>query len=172
MTMQITRNPPEKTTALSLSSRRNIITANLMTALRDASQQNGCLVFGSDVKVWASGGVFTPAVSVVCGPMNYHEGDQTIYTNPVFVADVISTDIPDEDRERRLQRIWSVRSLTKYLRVSDSEVHIENLGGRWAGSWFRSEETSLSSVLGIHAISASIAVADIYRKVNFSEAEL
>lgn len=162
MTMQTISNSLEKIIASSISSRRDIITANLMTALRDVSQQNGCFVFGSDVKVWASGEVFTPSVSIVCGPMAYHEGDQAIYTNPVLVADIISADIPDEDRERRLQKIWSVHSVTMYLRVSDSEVYIENLGGRWEGSWFRSEETSLSAVLWIHAIAASIAVADIY----------
>lgn len=172
MTMQTISNPLEKTNASSILSRRDIITANLMTTLRDVSQQNGCFVFGSDVKVWASGELLTPSVSVVCGPVNYHEGDQTICTNPVLVADVTSNDVPDEDRKRRLQKIRSAYSITKYLRVSESEVHIENLGGRWEGSWFRSEHTSISDVLGIHAISASIAVADIYRKISFSETEL
>jgi len=88
------------------------------------------------------------------------------------VADVISTDVANDDREQRLKTVRSVKSLTNYLRVSDSEVHIVAFGGRWKSYWFRSEETSLSALLWISEISASIAVADIYREVNFSEAEL
>ena len=80
------------------------IGGNLVTALNVASRGAGiqtCRVFGSDVKVHPPEGRNTyPDVSVLCGKPDLYRGRNDIFTNPIFVAEVLSPSTETYDRKK------------------------------------------------------------------------
>ncbi len=141
---------------------------NLGAALTAALRGRGCLVMSSDVKVRAAGQMYYPDVSVTCGPQGYHGGNRTVITNPLLVAEVLSSDTERKDRGEKFHNYLAVESLAVYLLVGQDEPRIEQFSRAEAGSWYYTLVSGLEGVLDIPALSVSLNMADIYDQIDFS----
>ncbi len=142
------------------------------SALVIALKGRGCWIMSSDVKVYAAGSLYYPDVSVTCGPRRYHSANRTVIANPVLLVEVLSPSTGAKDRGEKFLDYQQIDSLNSYLLVSQDEARIELFTRGEDGHWDYSQAHGLECALPIPALSISLALADIYAQIDFSEAEI
>lgn len=147
------------------------ISGHLITALNVALSDTECVAASSDVKVRAAGSMFYPDVSVVCGPPIYHGRTHVVVTNPILVAEVSSPSTEGFDRSRKMRDYFEVLSLQVYLLVSQTEPRLEMFSRQENGNWRYETVAGMDAALTIPALSISLKLADVYRRVVFEAAE-
>lgn len=119
------------------------ITVNIAAALRADLLFKGCRVFGSDMRVHTQDDVNTfPNVSVVCGPLVFHQGRTDTQANPLLIVEVLSDSTEPYDRGDKFRYYRAIPTFTDYLLVSQHEARAE-LFTRCDGYWEYREYTGL-----------------------------
>ncbi len=147
------------------------ISGHLITALNVALSDTECVAASSDVKVRAAGNMFYPDVSVVCGLPVYHGRSRVVITNPILVAEVSSPSTEGFDRSEKMRDYLQIETLEVYILVTQSEPRLEMVSRQADGSWKTETATGLDASLAIPALSISLKLADVYRRVVFEAAE-
>lgn len=116
--------------------RHAFLSAAVSGELRGALRGRGCQTLSSDMRVGAEGGqrLVYPDVVVVCGPYALLEGTTDVLMNPSMLVEVLSPSTARYDREGKWQLYQSIPSLTDYLLVAQSQVHVEHYQ-READGW-------------------------------------
>jgi Uma2 family endonuclease len=144
---------------------------NLGAALKDALRSAGnrtCRVFGSDLKVNADDGRKAfPDVSVICGPLSYHRRRQDTVTNPILVAEVLSLSTAQFDRGEKWASYQTLPSLQHYLLVAADKPRVE-LYTRQEQGWLLETFEGLDSHVSLSVLNITLALADLYAQVEFS----
>jgi Uma2 family endonuclease len=117
------------------SGRHNLISSNILTALRGSARRRGCRVYIEGVKLRAAQDrIYYPDVMVVCREL---EGDETVLEDPSLVVEVASTSTRATDRREKLAAYRAMPSLEAYLIVEQRRrlvtVHWRVQGGEWQG---------------------------------------
>jgi len=149
----------------------SFIAAKLITALNVALDETECDASSADTKVHAAGNMFYPDVSVVCGAPIYHGRSRVVITNPILVAEVLSPSTGRTDRGEKMRDYLQIETLEVYLLVTQSEPRLEMVSRQADGSWKTETVTGLDATLAIPALSISLKLADVYRRVVFEAAE-
>ena len=145
----------------------NLVTA-LNVALRGAGIQT-CRVFGSDVKVHPPEGRNTyPDVSVVCGKPNLHRGRNDIFTNPIFVAEVLSPSTESYDRNKKRLAYQTIPTLQHYLLITADRARVE-LYTREASGWHFEAHDGLEAEIALPALGVTLALTDLYERIDFEQ---
>jgi Uma2 family endonuclease len=92
------------------------------------------------------------------------------YVNPTVVIKVLSRSTEGYDRGFKAENYRLIESLRAYVLVSQSSPHVEIYERQPDESWLLREVRGLQSSVTIPPISVSVALADIYSRVNFTEA--
>ena len=147
------------------------ISGHLITALNVALSDTECVATSSDVKVRAAGNMFYPDVSVVCGAPVYHGRSRVVITNPILIAEVLSPSTSGVDRGEKMRDYLQIETLEVYLLVTQNEPRVEMFSRREDGGWNYDTISGLEASLSIPALSISLKLADIYRRVPFETDE-
>ena len=146
----------------------NLVTA-LNVALRGADIRT-CRVFGSDVKVHPPEGRNTfPDVSIVCGKPDLYRGRNDIYTNPIFVAEVLSPSTEAYDRNKKRLAYQTIPTLQHYLLITADRAWVE-LHTREESGWHSEAYEGLGAILPLLALGVEVSLTDIYELVEFEQA--
>ncbi len=149
------------------------IAGNLVTALNNALRGAGirtCRVFGSDVKIHLLEGHNTyPDMSVVCGRPDLYWKRRDIFTNPIFIAEVLSPSTEAHDRNKKWASYQTIPTLQHYLLVTTDRARVE-LYTREGGGWRLEVWEGLEAELPLPALGVTLAVADLYALVDFESA--
>lgn len=123
----------------------NLISANIVAALRRLLRGTPCLPFGSDqrINIGANGDYVYPDVSVICRPYTRHETDKTTFVAPTLVCEVLSPSTRELDlsvkREtyqalpglKEMLFVWpEPRTVEHYRRVADDQWLMTRVIGR------------------------------------------
>ncbi len=138
----------------------------LGAAIIFALGERDCTVFSPDVKVKTPGQMYYPDLSLACGEIVYHGPGQTAITNPILVAEVISPSTEGVDRGRKMRDYFEIDTLCVYLLVSQTEPRVEVFSRRENGQRDSEVVAGIDSILSIPALSISLKLADIYRRVR------
>ncbi len=147
------------------------ISGHLITALNVALSDTECVAASSDVKVRAAGNLFYPDVGVVCGPPVYHGRSRVVITNPILVAEVLSRSTSGIDRGDKMRDYLEIETLTVYLLISQTEPRVEMFSRREDSGWSYDTVSRIEAILSIPALSISLKLADVYRRIVFEAAE-
>ena len=156
------------------SDKHNRISINISTELNLKFRTRPCVVYGSDMKVHIKAkGMYTyPDISVVCGEVKFgtkKDGSprDSVITNPVLIAEVLSPSTENYDRISKFRAYGTLESLQYYLLV-DQERYLVDYYQRTSQGWllksYESLEDSLSLRLGGRL---RLRLAAIYNKVVF-----
>jgi Uma2 family endonuclease len=150
------------------------ICSNLIRELGVQLKGNPCEVFESNLRltIKATGLRTYPDVSVYCDPMEVDAEDSVseTYVNPTVVIEVLSRSTEGYDRGFKAENYRLIESLRAYVLVSQSSPHVEIYERQPDESWLLREVRGLHSSVTIPPISVSVALADIYSRVDFTEA--
>ena len=145
------------------------ISMSLGAGLRAALRGRGCRVMSSDIKVYMAGEMYYPDVTVVCGPRQYHGGNRTVIMNPLLVTEVWSPSTERKDRGEKFRDYLTVESLMVYLLVSQDAPRVEQFSRAGDGRWDYTSVAGLNSILPIPALGVTLALADIYANIDFTQ---
>ena len=133
------------------------IVINLTKRLDDASQQKGCWLYTTDMKVRIPEGRFYyPDLLVTCE----QENDAYYKEHPCLIVEVLSPSTRSMDRREKAEAYFTLPSLTAYLMVDSQTQHIEGYirtsEGWKAQTWHESEEVEFG------CLETSLRFSDIY----------
>ena len=140
------------------------IAGNLLGILYAGLRGRGCRVVTSDVLFrTGSGYMFAyPDVMVLCGPVETVPGRKHVVTNPVFVAEVLSSSTEGMDRGAKLREYRATPSLRQYAMISQDEPWVEIHTRDESGRWSISDATGLDGVCEFTGIDCAVPMAALY----------
>jgi Uma2 family endonuclease len=135
---------------------------NLLTA-----NQSPCEVHNSEQRVQISdaGPYFYPDLSVVCGEPFVDPDD--CLQNPIAIFEVLSPSTSDFDRSEKFFHYRRIESLREYVLVHINRPFIEHYSLAKPKQWMLQEIEGIESELNLPALSISIPLKEIYRRLNF-----
>ena len=150
------------------SLRHAAISANVITALNNALRERDCTVASSDLRVQVRNNVYRyPDVSVICSAPEYTEERTDTITNPTVLVEVSSPSTGVIDRSIKLEEYTQLASVNAYVLVSQNVAKIELYARQADGAWLYTNVTDVESNIVIPALDCTLALADVYRKVDF-----
>jgi Uma2 family endonuclease len=145
--------------------KHNRISLNFSKLLDEALLDRPCDVYIADVKVQVEPGqkYFYPDVMVTC---DKRDDDAQFVQFPCLIVEVLSPSTEAIDRGTKFARYRQLASLQEYVLVQTIQPGVEVFRRNDRGQWVLSEY-SLEDSLHLESIDVNIAVADLYRQVEF-----
>jgi Uma2 family endonuclease len=143
----------------------NRVSANFFRLLDDALSNRHCEVYINDVKVQIEPNrkFFYPDVVVTC---DEREDDPMLVQFPCLIIEVLSPSTEAYDRGIKFAQYRRSSTLQEYVLVQVDEPMVEVFRRNQAGEWVLSEY-NLTDHLLLKSINIEIAIADIYRQIEF-----
>jgi Uma2 family endonuclease len=154
------------------SLRHGWIVGNIVTGLGQQLKGKPCRVSPSDVRVRVtSTGLYTyPDVVVVCGEPQCADDRRDTLLNPILIVEVLSESTRDYDRGRKFQHYRKLPSLAEYLIVEQNEPHVEHWIRQAEDLGILREYSSLNAVVRLESIGCTLALTEIYDKIDWAAA--
>ena len=144
------------------SKRHNRISMNIGLPLHDKTDETGCHVFMSQMRVHVAGDTICyPDVVVTCNPA---DNDEWTLFQPSLIVEIVSPETAEIDRGSKREAYLRIPSLLAYLIVSESEQLIER---NWHDNDTDGWRTQLISggVVPLPCPDVELTVEEIYRNL-------
>ncbi|AFY34342.1 Uma2 family endonuclease [Calothrix sp. PCC 7507] len=143
----------------------NRISGNFFKLLDDALANRSCEVYIVDVKVQVEPGqkYFYPDVVVTC---DERDTDPQLVQFPVLIIEVLSPSTEAADRGKKFAKYRQSATLQEYVLVQVAQPSLEVFRRNEQGKWVLSEY-NLDDILRLESVNVEIAIADLYRQVQF-----
>jgi Uma2 family endonuclease len=152
----------------------NTIKDNLIREIGSALKGGPCRTLSSDqrVKVLATGLYTYPDIVILCEPPQFEDDERDILLNPKVIIEVLSESTEQYDRGEKTRHYKRIASLCEYILVSQDKPVVERLVRNEDSTWSLTDFADLAAILEFTSIPAKVALAEIYRGVEFPEAKL
>lgn len=156
------------------SRRHNLIQMDTGTTLNLQLRGRPCEVYPSDMRVKVGAlGIYTyPDITVVCGDSELEDAEQDTLLNPTVIIEILSPATERYDRELKFHRYQLIRSLREYLLIAQDRPRIEHYALGDDQRWSLSLHEGLAERVALRSIGCSLALAEVYRKIDFDFAGL
>ncbi|MCL6751557.1 Uma2 family endonuclease [Nostoc sp. CCCryo 231-06] len=143
----------------------NRISLNFSKFLDDALTDRSCEVYIVDVKVQVEPGqkYFYPDVVVTC---DERDTDPQLVQFPCLIIEVLSPSTEAADRGKKFAKYRQSPTLQEYVLVQVAQPIVEVFRRNEQGKWVLSEY-NLGDILRLESVDVEIAIADLYRQVQF-----
>jgi Uma2 family endonuclease len=143
----------------------NRVSGNFFRLLDDALRDRPCEIYIADVKVQVKPGekYFYPDVVVTC---DRGDRDPQLIQFPCLIVEVLSPSTEAIDRGTKFTKYRQLPSLQEYVLVQVEQPGVEVFRRHQEGQWVFSDY-SLSDRLSLVSVDVEIAIADLYRQVQF-----
>jgi Uma2 family endonuclease len=148
----------------------NRISGNFFRLLDEKLLNRSCDVYIADVKVQVEPGqkYFYPDVLVTCDD---RDDNQQFVQFPCLIIEVLSPSTEAIDRGAKFARYRQFTSLQEYVLVPTDRSNVEVFRRNDQGQWVLSEYGWEDSLL-LESIRVEVAIADLYRQVEFEDESL
>jgi Uma2 family endonuclease len=150
-----------------------IITVNLSTQLNLLLSETDCAVASPDMRIHIAGqeAYRYPDISVICGPPVYLPGRTDTITNPVALVEVLSPSSALLDHNDKLAEYTQIASVNLYLLVAQDRARVERYQRHDNGEWLYAAASGLEAEIALPPLGITLALANLYRRVAWDEAE-
>ena len=151
------------------SPEHSFLKTNITAALNVRMRERKCKVYDSDLRVLVSAtGLYVyPDATVVCGPLETHDGDTA--TNPTLLVEVLSDSTEVYDRTTKFDHYRKIPSLREVLFVSQHQPIVERFSRGADGTWNLTDARGLEASIELPSLGVSLPLAEVYDKVEFPE---
>ena len=148
------------------------IQMNFAYRLTGALMDSPCSAYPSDLRVVieAADMATYPDLSIVCGKVERAKAFKHSCVNPTVLLEVLSPSTERYDRGVKFDQYRKLNSLREYVLISQDAMAVDLYrlnSGLWVFHSLRGEE----AVLSLASTGIEIPLSDIYRGVNFEDAE-
>lgn len=150
----------------------NVVVMNVGASLHQQLRSKPRVTYSSDMRVQVgSDHRYTyPDVTVVCEEAQFLDERRDTLLNPTLIVEVLSPTTESFDRGRKFGYYRSIPSLRDYLLVSTERTSAELYTRQPDGRWLLTAAEHPQDVLDIPSIGCTLALADIYEKVDLTAA--
>lgn len=159
--------------AMSGASRaHNLISGNLVVALKTQLRGRDCELYAADmrVKIAPLHRCTYPDLSIVCDALRFADEALDTLLNPTLIIEILSPSTEAYDRGREFHAYQHIDSLREYLLVVQDGPHIERYLRREGGIWEYTSADGLHARLALDSVGCTLVLADVYEQVNFEAA--
>ena len=121
------------------------------------------------VKVDFSGLYTYPDVVVVCAKPRFEDRNLDTLLNPTVLIEVLSESTAAYDRGSKAEHYRTLSTLSDYLLIDQSTVHVEHYRRQSADQWLLTDHRSLDATVILDSIACHLPLVDLYDKVDWSE---
>ena len=148
----------------------NRITGNAYAVIRQQLKGGPCAVFMTDLRlrVEAVNAYFYPDLAVTCTPADLADGRALEIKAPWLVLEVLSDSTSARDRGVKLEAYRQIASLTHYLLVDATRVHIDLYLKNARGVWELHTLTGQDALQFEQPNAFELPVAAFYEDVVFA----
>lgn len=152
----------------------SLIATNLAREVGNQLKGRPCLPFNSDLrlKIVATGLYTYPDLSVVCGPLEFADGQDDTITNPTLLAEVLSDSTEGYDRGKKFEHYRQIPTLREYLLVSQKEPRIEQFVRGDNGEWRLREAAGLDAQIQLPSLQITLPLSEVFANVKFEASPL
>ncbi len=146
------------------------IKVNLYEQFKARLRGGKCRLSDSDMRVLvpATGLHVYPDASVVCGPPQFTNSQQTTLTNPHLIVEVLSPSTERYDRTTKFWHYQTIPAFTDYVLVTQDIAQVEHFYRNADGEWLYRPCEGLDVALKLPAQGIEIPLRDIYENVVFT----
>lgn len=150
----------------------NLICTNVVRKYGNALSNKGCEIYQSDMRVQVANAESYryPDVVVVCGEAQFADPTQDILVNPTVLIEVLSKSSSERDHITKAWEYRQIPSLHDYLIITPDTAQIEWYHRQKDNTWLISSIVGLTETIYLEAIDCTLALEDIYEKIDFAEA--
>ncbi|HEX2906142.1 MAG TPA: Uma2 family endonuclease [Phototrophicaceae bacterium] len=149
----------------------NLVAMSTGAALYSQLRQRPCEIYPSDMRVKTGDGQYTyPDISLVCGESVFEDDRDDTLLNPLVIIEILSPSTETYDRGRKFQHYRTLASLQEYLLIAQDSVRVEHYT-RQGEQWLLTDATSLDDILTLPSVDCTLALRDVYEKVDFTTEE-
>lgn len=132
------------------------------------TRKRDCLVYGGNMRVRVSDKLYSyPDITVVCGKPTFTEMQHLdTLTNPAVIIEILSSSTSAFDRGEKLHRYIAIPAAKVCLLIEQDKVHVDVYIRQPDGRWLIDAAEGLDSVIQLEAIGCTLALADIYEKIE------
>lgn len=153
-----------------VSYEHDMIVGDIFGELRQALRGTPCRVFTSDMRVQIAGSRFVyPDITVVCGTPLFIDADVDTLANPAAVFEVLSDSTSNYDLGEKARLYRQRESLQSLCFVAQDHPWVEVWTREEGNSWRVHEFTGLDAIAELPALSLSLPLSEIYRRVEFAD---
>lgn len=157
-----------------------LVSVNLVASLATQLKGKPCFVLTKDSRIRSGPtlqaglsrkGLYSyPDLVVVCGTPEYLDEHEDVILNPRVIIEVLSKSTASFDRGEKCVRYQTYNdSLTDLLFVAQDSPTIEHYRRRKDNSWTLRRVTGADENIRIVSIGCTLALADIFDRVTFTE---
>jgi Uma2 family endonuclease len=130
-------------------------------------------IFMSDMRLWIPDrNRYTyPDVMVTDGKPSFTDRKQTAITNPCLILEILSNSTEEYDRTNKFKLYRSISTFREYILVDQTSYSIEKYTKSNDGQWTLADYVGEDAVLKLESFNFEISLQDLYKRVNFEEAE-
>jgi Uma2 family endonuclease len=148
------------------------IAGSLYALFEDLLDPDAFEAFNSDLRLWipeVNHGVY-PDVMVIAGSpvLNGDRTDEIL--NPTLIAEVLSPSTSSYDRGDKFAAYRTIPSLCEYLLIEQSTSLVEHYWKTDDHRWHLEEIRDLEASVTLQHLPATLPLAKLYRRVNFTTA--
>ncbi len=150
----------------------NRVKDNFAHELAKRIEEGPCQAITSDMRVLveATGLQTYPDVVVVCGPLEFVDGNTNCILNPAVIIEVLSDSTQGYDRGAKFLNYQKIPSLKEYLLAEQDEpICTRYVRAPDGFTWLRTTVEGLDDSLTIATVDATIPMRAIYARVEFPE---
>ena len=152
------------------SEQHNTVTINIAGELHQQLKKRPCKVYQNDMRLYIEKeGIYVyPDVMVVCGKpeiKKFKSLDNIL--NPVLIVEVLSESTADYDKGAKFEQYRTIESFKEYLLVSQDRKQLTRYTKQTDGSWILMDFIGDKTRIELFSIECSLAIEDIYDKVDF-----
>lgn len=151
----------------------NLITSNVNAELHTQFKRRSCKVYAQDMRVQVSEtGMYTyPDVVAVCGEAQFEDAQRDTLLNPTVIVEVLSKSTEAYDRGDKFAHYRRLTSLQEVVLIAQDKARVERFVRQPDGDWLLSEANDLQETISLTSIDCTLALSEIYDKVEFSQEE-
>nr|WP_269322011.1 Uma2 family endonuclease [Planktothrix serta] len=126
-------------------------------------------MFVTDQRLWIpEKRLYTyPDIIVIQGDIQLQEGRKDTLTNPLMIAEVLSTSTRNYDKDEKFAAYRTIPTFQEYLLIDQYTIHIEHYYKTDDKHWIFMEYNNSNENLVLNSISFEMSVDDLYNKVEF-----
>lgn len=146
----------------------SLIGSNVTREFGNQLHGKKCVPYNSDLRIQVQAtGLFTyPDLSIICGPLQFADADDTVI-NPSVLVEVLSPSTEAYDRGQKFLQYRQIPTLREYLLVNQHEPLVELFIRQEGNIWLLREAAGLDASLEIPSLQIAVSLAEIYANVDF-----
>ncbi len=138
----------------------------LLQSLRDKSYE----IYVNDVRLWIpEANKYTyPDVMIVQGQPVYTDDSQTMITNPVVIAEVLSKSTQGYDQGEKFDDYRTLPSFCEYLLIDQYEYYVKHFAKTPEGKWLLTDIRGADGAIALESLQFNLSLADLYKGIEFT----